>query len=97
MKVFIVRLEVKPECIDEFVKVSLANAQGSAKEAGNVRFDLLKEEGTENVYRLYEVWKDDEAIAAHRETPHYKAWSKAMETVLAAPRSKTVSTPLALS
>lgn len=97
MKVFIVRLEVKPECIDEFTKVSLVNAQDSAKEEGNVRFDLLKEEGTENVFRLYEVWKNDDAIAAHRETEHYKAWSKAMETVLAAPRSKTVSEPLALS
>jgi quinol monooxygenase YgiN len=27
----------------------------------------------ENLYCLYEIYKDDAAIAAHRETPHFKA------------------------
>lgn len=97
MKVFIVNLEVKPEFIDEFIEVSKKNQEGSAKEAGNVRFDLLRDEANPNLFRLYEVWRDDEAIAAHREAPHYQAWAKAMEYCLSAPRSKSVSTPLALS
>jgi quinol monooxygenase YgiN len=27
----------------------------------------------ENLYCLYEIYKDDAAIVAHRETPHFKA------------------------
>ena len=43
---------------------------------------------------LYEAWADDDAIAAHRDAPHYKEWSEAMSRMLSAPRSKTVNEPV---
>ena len=91
MKVFVVTLNVKPECTEEFLKLTLQNAESSVKEAGNVRFDVLRDHEDVNVYRLLEVWRDDDAIAAHRETLHYKAWADGIKDMLSAPRSKTVS------
>lgn len=91
MKIFIVDLKVKPECIDEFIDVTIRNAEGSVAESGNVRFDVLRDAQDPCAFKLYEVWDDDAAIAAHREAPHYKEWSEAMKSMLSADRSKTVN------
>ena len=91
MKAFIVSLNVKPECVDAFIEVTGRNAAGSVREPGNVRFDVLRDADDPCSFKLYEVWLDDEAIAAHRDAPHYKEWAEAMGGMLSAPRSKTVN------
>ena len=91
MKAFIVSLNVKPEYVDAFIAVTERNARGSVKEPGNVRFDVLRDSDDPSSFKLYEVWRDDDAIAAHRDAPHYKEWSAAMPGMLASPRSKTVN------
>lgn len=89
MKSVLVRMDVKPECLDEFLKATLGNHTGSVSEDGNIRFDVLRNKDAENVYYLYEIWRDEAALARHKESPHYKAWAKAMETCLVTPRTKT--------
>ncbi|MGW3625985.1 antibiotic biosynthesis monooxygenase [Streptomyces sp. NPDC000880] len=36
---------------------------------------------------LVEVYRDEQAVAAHRETPHYARWAKASEEFLAEPHT----------
>ena len=70
-----VTVSVKPERKDEFLRVMAEDAAGTRNEPGNLRFDLLMDEDDPNKYYFYSVYKSIEGLEAHRQTPHYKAWS----------------------
>jgi quinol monooxygenase YgiN len=38
------------------------------------------------LYRLYEVYRDEAAVAAHQATPHYAKWRAEIEALLVTPR-----------
>ena len=88
MTVLVVSIDVRPEHTDAFVAATLANARGSRTEPGNLRFDVLRSSDDPSHFTLYEVYRDAEALAAHRETPHYKQWAAAVEPWLVRPRSR---------
>eukprot|EP00746_Dinoflagellata_sp_MGD_P087078 gnl/MRDRNA2_/MRDRNA2_34561_c0_seq1.p1 gnl/MRDRNA2_/MRDRNA2_34561_c0~~gnl/MRDRNA2_/MRDRNA2_34561_c0_seq1.p1 ORF type:complete len:347 (-),score=89.45 gnl/MRDRNA2_/MRDRNA2_34561_c0_seq1:31-1071(-) len=67
-------VDIKEDCVDEFVQVMTADASGSRREPGCLRFDLLRDKENTNKFITYEVFKSQEAIDAHRELPHVKAW-----------------------
>jgi autoinducer 2-degrading protein len=91
MIALLVSIDVKPEHIDDFIAATLANARGTRTEPGNLRFDVLRGEDDPNHISLYEVYNSPEALAAHRETPHYQAWAAAAEPMMAAPRTRVRS------
>jgi quinol monooxygenase YgiN len=64
-----VTVTVKPERLDDFLAAMKTDAEGSRKEAGCLRFDLLKSD-QENVYHFYEAYTDAAAVTAHKETSH---------------------------
>mmetsp|Transcript_117976 Transcript_117976/g.345551 ORF Transcript_117976/g.345551 Transcript_117976/m.345551 type:complete len:105 (+) Transcript_117976:71-385(+) len=74
--VMFVQLEVDPKQLDKFMEVAEEDAKGSRAEEGCLRFDVLKEQGAENKFVFYEVYKDDDAISAHKTTKHYKMWAE---------------------
>jgi len=41
-------------------------------EPGNLRWDIWRDRSQAGRYVLDELYKDDAAVAAHRETPHYQ-------------------------
>ena len=86
MQMVIVRLEVKPERVDEFLKLVSFNASESRNEPGNLRFDVVRSVDNPTIYRLYEVYRDDAAIRAHQETAHYARWRTEIEALLVTPR-----------
>ena len=43
MKILFVNLEVKEEFVEEFAEFTRKNHEGSVKEAGNIRFDALRD------------------------------------------------------
>jgi quinol monooxygenase YgiN len=94
MIVLTVTIHVKPEHVEEFTAAMLANARGSRTEPGNLRFDVLHSEDDPAHFLLYEVYRDKDAIAAHRETPHFKTWMATVEPWLAQPRTRMLSQPL---
>ena len=51
------------------------DVEGSRKEEGCLRFDLLRDQSEPNKFVFYEVYKDSDAVAFHKEQPHFKAWS----------------------
>jgi autoinducer 2-degrading protein len=73
MYVQIVQLRVKPDRIDDFLAAFRGNYEGTRKEPGNVRFELLRSREQSNLFAVYEVFESEAARDAHRETEHFKA------------------------
>jgi quinol monooxygenase YgiN len=47
--------------------------QVRANEPGNLFYSLVKSRSEPNTYKVLEGYKDEAAIAAHRDSAHYKA------------------------
>jgi autoinducer 2-degrading protein len=86
MHMIVVRLEVKSERVEDFLKLVSFNAAESRKEPGNLRFDVVRSIDNPTLYRLYEVYRDEAAMAAHQTTPHYAKWRAEIEALLVTPR-----------
>lgn len=69
-----VELDIVPAEYERFKVAVLANAAASVKEPGCRQFDVLFEADNPLHVLLYEVYDDAAALAAHRETPHFKAY-----------------------
>jgi len=59
----------------QFLEAMKTDVDGSRAEPGCLRFDLLRDKENPNKWVFFEVYQDAEAIAFHREQPHYKAWA----------------------
>ncbi len=87
MHVIHVHVHVKPECVDAFRTATLANAGQSVREPGVARFDVVQQADDPTRFVLVEAYRTPAAHAAHRETPHYRAWRDAVEPMMAGPRT----------
>jgi autoinducer 2-degrading protein len=90
MAVYLVHCRVKSGCEEAFIAASRANAEASCREAGVLRFDLLRDAADPGHFILYEAYRDDEAPRLHKESAHYARWRDAVEPLLAGERSKDV-------
>jgi (4S)-4-hydroxy-5-phosphonooxypentane-2,3-dione isomerase len=88
MHILHIHLKIKPEHIDEFIAASVGNAQSSLREAGCVRFDVVQDTAEPSHFEFIEIYRDQAAHAAHRESAHYKAWAGRVEGMMAEPRSR---------
>jgi autoinducer 2-degrading protein len=86
MLVNVVTVHVKPEHVAEFIAATRKNHEGSRREAGNHRFDVLQAKDDPCRFLLYEVFAGDEAVEAHRKTAHYLEWRASVEPWMAKPR-----------
>jgi len=50
-----------------------AMAAVRADEPGNLFYELVKSRAEPNTYKVLEGYKDEAAVAAHRESDHFKA------------------------
>jgi autoinducer 2-degrading protein len=90
MHILLVHIQVKPDRIDDFQSATIENASHSLQEPGCVRFDVLQQADDPARFVLAEVYRDALGHAAHRETPHYRAWSERVAEMLAEPRTRAV-------
>ena len=86
MHVTLVHVHVKPEHVDAFVAATRANHEGSVREPGNLRFDILERADDPTRFVLYEVYATPEAAAAHKSMPHYLTWRDRVADWMASPR-----------
>ncbi len=86
MIVTCVTVYVKPNHIQEFIEASMANHEGSVREPGNLRFDVLQCADDPARFLLYEAYESGEAAAAHKETAHYLKWKETVAPWMAKPR-----------
>jgi (4S)-4-hydroxy-5-phosphonooxypentane-2,3-dione isomerase len=79
----VVQMEVRPGRREEFLAGMAANAEASVRdEPGCLRFDVCSVDGDENRFLLYELYRDAEAFAAHKASPHFAEWRTVAEQVL---------------
>jgi (4S)-4-hydroxy-5-phosphonooxypentane-2,3-dione isomerase len=82
-----VHVQVKPEAVEAFKTATLANARASVKEPGIARFDLAQQQDDPTRFVLVEVYRDEQAPAAHKQTAHYQQWRDTVAPMMAQPRS----------
>ena len=88
MQVTIVHVRVRPEHVEEFIDATRANHEGSVREEGNLRFDVLQDPDHPTSFVLYEAYVDADAARAHKETPHYRDWAATVADWLDGPRTR---------
>jgi autoinducer 2-degrading protein len=82
MLALLVKVRIKPEGRERFLRAIEADALGSERdEPGCIRFNVLKDQQDQNVYYFYEVYRDEAALEAHRAAPHYAIWRAAEDTL----------------
>ncbi len=86
MHVTLVHVHVKPEHIDDFIQAMKLNHEGSIKEPGNRRFDVLQSPEDPAHFIIYEAYLSADDVAAHKETQHYKTWRDTVNDWMAEPR-----------
>lgn len=86
MIVTLVHVWVKEPFVDAFVAATIENQKNSVKEPGNLRFDILRDAVNPAKFVFYEAFESEEAVAAHKETTHYKKWRVTVADWMAQPR-----------
>lgn len=86
MLVVHVDVRIRPERIGDFLAATVINARASLAEPGVLRFDVIQDQSDPAHAVLVEVYRDDEASAAHKLTPHYATWRDAVAEMMAEPR-----------
>lgn len=87
MHVTLVHVRVRPEHADDFIEATRTNHEASIREPGNLRFDVLRSADEPDRFLIYELYRDAESAAAHKETAHYLAWRAQVADWMAEPRT----------
>ncbi len=89
MLVLHVSVQVKAEHVSEFLEVVRHDAEHSERdEPGCLRFDVIQDREDPNRFYFYEIYRDEAALEAHRQTPHFKLYSGKVQPWLAAPSER---------
>ena len=81
-----VDVAVIPDVLEGFLAATEENAIASRDERGIVRFDVLTDRADPAHVVLVEIYRDEEAAAAHKETGHYRRWRDIVASMMARPR-----------
>jgi quinol monooxygenase YgiN len=94
--VFIVHIyvQVKPEYIEEFKKISIENARSSVKEPAIARFDIIQQSDDPTRFVLVEAYLDESGVAKHKQTAHYNKWRQTAEKMTVGERTRTRFEPV---
>jgi autoinducer 2-degrading protein len=84
-----VDIAVLPARIDAFQAATHENAIASRDEPGVLRFDVLTDRADPGHVVLVEIYRDEAAAAAHKDTAHYQRWRDAVAGMMARPRHAT--------
>ncbi|MBD9526081.1 MULTISPECIES: antibiotic biosynthesis monooxygenase [Paracoccus] len=94
MLVQLVHIQVLPGKRQAFLDAFRLNWEGSLREPGNIRFDVLCDPEDENSFSIYEVFQDEAALEAHRATEHYRRCVELIAPLSDGPRSKRFYQPV---
>jgi autoinducer 2-degrading protein len=86
MFVVCIHVRVKPENRAAFIEATLENARHTIREPGNLRFDVNQQIDDPDRFVLYEAYRDEAGMKAHKETAHYARWRDAVAPWMAETR-----------
>jgi autoinducer 2-degrading protein len=88
MHILLVSIRVKPESSERFIRATRENVRETLKEPGVLRFDLLRRADDPENFALFEVYRQAEDYAKHRETEHYKRWNAVAQPLMIGERTR---------
>jgi (4S)-4-hydroxy-5-phosphonooxypentane-2,3-dione isomerase len=88
MLIIHIHIHVNPESVDAFIEATIENAQNSIQEPGIARFDVVQQTDDPTRFVLVEVYRDEAAAEAHRETRHYAKWRDTVASLMSEPRTR---------
>ena len=95
MIALIVTIQIKSEHREAFMASMEGDARGSNNdEPGCLRFDVLQDTEDPNKIFLYEIYRDDAALEAHRQAPHFTKWREEVKDWFAAETVRFLATPV---
>lgn len=74
-----ITVDVHADVREMFLETLLANAASTRKEEGCIMFEVSTKQEDENSFLFYEVFKDEAALDAHRQTAHFKKYFSMMQ------------------
>jgi quinol monooxygenase YgiN len=87
-------LTAKPGKAEELKALLVGMAPHSRGEPGNLRWDVWQDQSQPDRFVIDELYRDDAAIDAHRQTPHYLDYRARVGDL--ADRTSSVLGPLAV-
>ena len=90
-----VDLDIVPAERENFLAAIKENGAAAAKEPGCRRFDILNLGSDPNHFFLYEVYDNEAAFKAHRETDHFKKYMAAAGKMVAKRDARQMSVVVA--
>lgn len=90
MFAMLVEINIKEGKEQEFLEIFKRNHLGTRQEPGNLRFDVLRDPDIKTRFYAYEVYVDEQALEAHRKTPHYHRCVAELEPIMSGARSKKI-------
>jgi (4S)-4-hydroxy-5-phosphonooxypentane-2,3-dione isomerase len=86
-----VDLDIVPAERDNFLAAIRENGAASVKEPGCKRFDIVNLNSDPNHFFLYEVYDNEAALKAHRETDHFKKYAATTGKMVAKREARQMS------
>ena len=78
MLVLMVNVKVKPERRDEYIAAVREDGAGTTtNEEGNFQFSVVQDSEDPDRFFLFEVYRDEAALEAHRQMPHFLKYREA--------------------
>ena len=74
-----VRLQVRPGHREPFLAAITDNADRTFTEPGCLAFDVSQALDDDHAFVFYELYADEAAVNAHRESPHFADWRRAAD------------------
>ena len=87
-------LVARPGKAEELKALLAGMAPHSRAEPGNLRWDIWQDQSEPDRLLIDELYKDDSAVDAHHQTPHYKDYLSRIPDL--ADRTALVLTPIAV-
>jgi (4S)-4-hydroxy-5-phosphonooxypentane-2,3-dione isomerase len=82
-----VHVQVHSESVGAFIEATLENARNSIQEPGIARFDVVQQTEDPTRFVLVEIYRDEAATKAHKETAHYAKWRDTVAPMMSMPRT----------
>jgi (4S)-4-hydroxy-5-phosphonooxypentane-2,3-dione isomerase len=86
-----VDLDIVPAERENYLAAIKENGAAAAKEPGCRRFDILNLSSDPNHFLLYEVYDNEAAFKAHRETEHFKKYAATTSKMVAKREARQMS------
>jgi quinol monooxygenase YgiN len=85
-----VTINVKPNCMEKFLAACIEEGKASVRDEPDcLRFEILRDKNDPNRVCFMEVFKDEQSLQTHWETPHFTEMWDTIEDMIDARAGET--------